>query len=142
MAQKSVLFNLYSDLLTAISTVVAKKNIFLGDRPKISETDALMSKFAVISLPVSIDDYVVGNKKRKLVTSGVFYLFTQAKKDGTLNINATGEFTDSVIDLFPIKGDYCSATNPVVQMTGSDGQGFQVVTVTFDLQSNWEVFTK
>lgn len=140
MAKKSVLFNLYNDLTEAMKTVVAAKYIFLKDRPKISNDDTPMAKFAVIDLPVSIDDFVIGNKKTYLTTAGVFYLFVQARKNGTLDSNATGDFTDNVVGLFPIKGQYCSAANPVVRMTGSDGQGFQVVTITFDLQCKWKAF--
>ena len=140
MAKKSVLYNLYADLLNPLKTVIEAKYIFLKDRPTIKESDAPMAKFAVIDLPVSIEDFVIGNKKTYLTTAGVFYLFVQARNNGTLDVNATGDFTDSVVDLFPIKGTYCSAANPVVRMTGSDGQGFQVVTITFDLQCKWRAF--
>lgn len=140
---KSVLYNIYADLTNAMKTVVDGKYVFLKDRPKNSGGDeyaAPMPKFAVIDLPVSIDDYVIGNKKTMLTTSGVFYLFVQARSNGTLDVNAAGDFTDSVVSLFPIKGNCCSATKPVVRMTGNDGQGFQVVTITFDLITNWKVF--
>lgn len=140
MAKKSVLYNIYADLLNAMKIVVESKYIFLKDRPKTNDGDAPMAKFAVIDLPVSIDDYVIGNKKTMLTTSGVFYLFVQARNNGTLDVNATGDFTDGVVALFPIKGNCCSATNPIVRMTGNDGQGFQVVTITFDLITNWKAF--
>ena len=143
MAKKSVLYNLYADLLNPLKTVIEAKYIFLKDRPTTQGGEqyaAPMAKFAVIDLPVSIEDFVIGNKKTYLTTAGVFYLFVQARNNGTLDVNATGDFTDSVVDLFPIKGTYCSAANPVVRMTGSDGQGFQVVTITFDLQCKWKAF--
>ena len=140
MAKKSVLFNIYNDLTEAMKTVVAAKYIFLKDRPKIGSDDTPMAKFAVIDLPVSIDDFVIGNKKTYLTTAGGFYLFVQARKNGTLDPNAVGDFTDNVVGLFPIKGQYCSAANPMVQLTGSDGQGFQVVTITFGLQCKWKAF--
>lgn len=142
MAKKSVLFNLFNDLTEAIKTVIAAKYIFLKDRPKIGNSDSPMSKFVVIDLPISIEDFVIGNKKTYLTTAGVFYLFVQSRKNGTLDPNATGDFTDNVISLFPIKGEYCSAANPVVRMNGSDEQGFQVVTITFDLQCKWRAFDK
>ena len=140
MAKKSVLYNLYADLLNAMKTVVDSKYVFLKDRPNVKNGDTPMSRFAVIDLPVSIDDYVIGNKKAYLTTSGVFYLFTQARNNGTLDVNAAGDFTDDVVSLFPINGDYCSAASPVVQMRGNDGLGFQVVTITFDLQTKWRAF--
>ena len=140
MAKKSVLYNIYADLLGPLKTVIDAKYVFLKDRPTTKDGDTPMAKFAVIDLPVSIEDYVIGNKKTYLTTAGVFYLFVQARNNGTLDVNATGDFTDSVVGLFPIKGQYCSAANPMVRMTGSDGQGFQVVTITFDLQCKWRVF--
>lgn len=142
MAKKSVLSSIYTDLVNAIKNVVDKKYIFLKDRPNIQDGEEPMAKFSVIDLPISIDDFVIGNKKTYLTTAGVFYLFTQARKNGTLDINATGSFVDDVIGLFPIDGSTCVASNPVVRMTGSDGQGFQVVTITFDLQTKWRAFDK
>ena len=132
---KSTLYNIYNDLVKAVKPIVGNKNVFLKDRPKTNGDEVPMSKFVVVDLPVSIDDYVIGSKKTYLTTSGVYYLFTQSRKDDTLDINATGELVDSVLDLFPISGDYVVASNPVVRMGGSDGMGFQVTTVTFDLHT-------
>lgn len=140
MAKKSVIASIYTDLVTAMKTVVESKYIFLKDRPKINDGDVPMAKFAVIDLPISIDDYVIGNKKTMLTTSGVFYLFVQARNNGTLDVNASGDFTDKVVSLFPIVGQCCSASDPVVRMTGNDGQGFQVITISFNLQTKWKVF--
>ena len=140
MAKKSVLYNLYADLLGALKTIIESKYVFLKDRPTTKDGEAPMARFAVIDLPLSIEDFVIGNKKTLLNTAGVFYLFVQARNNGTLDVNATGDFTDEVVGLFPIKGKYCTAANPTVRMTGKDGQGFQVVTVTFDLQTKWKAF--
>ena len=132
---KSTLYKFYNDLVAAIKPIVGNKYIFLKDRPKMKEGETPMEKFIVIDLPISIEDYVVGNNKTYLTTSGVFYLFTQAKSNGTLDVNAMGELTESVVGLFPISGDYVVASNPVVRMNGSDGLGFQVTTITFDLHT-------
>lgn len=140
MAKKSVLYNIYADLTNAMKTVVGAKAIFLKDRPNISDADIQMPKFVVIDLPVDIEDYVIGMKKTILNTSGVFYLFTQSRSNGTLDVNSAGELADSVIGLFPIVGECCTAANPVLRMRGSDGQGFQVTTITFDLQTKWRAF--
>ena len=142
MAKKSTLYYIYNDLVEAMNPIVGDKNIFLKNRPKIADGDVPMKKFIVIDLPISIRDYVIGNRKTYLTTRGVFYLFTQARKNDTLDINAMGDLVDGVVDLFPISGDYVVATNPVVQMTGSDKAGFQVTTVTFDLRSKWGAFEK
>lgn len=140
MAEKSTLYNIYNDLVKAVKPIVGNKYIFLKDRPKIKEGDVPMEKFIVIDLPVSIEDYVIGNKKTYLVTAGVFYLFTQSRSNDTLDVNTMGDFVDSIVGLFPIKGDYVSASSPVVRMTGSDEHGFQVTTITFDLHSRWKAF--
>lgn len=140
MAKKSVLYGIYEDLTNAMKTIVDAKYIFLKDRPKVNDTNTPMSKFAVIDLPSRISDYVAGNRKVMLTTSGVFYLFTASTKHGTLDLKETGNFVDSVINLFPINGNKCVAVNPVVQMTGSDENGFQVTTITFDLRGKWGVF--
>lgn len=142
MAKKSTLYHIYSDLVNAMKSVVETKYIFLKDRPNIKEDDVPMQKFVVIDLPTSIRDYVIGGRKTLLETSGVFYVFVQARSNKTLDVNATGEFIDSIVNLFPISGDNCVATNPSVRMTGSDGFGFQVTTITFDLRGRWGVFER
>lgn len=133
----STLYKIYSDLVTAVSGVINPKYIFLRERPKFENGSVAMSQFVVISLPVDIEDYVIGNRRTYLTTGGILYLFNQSKANGTLNLNATGSLVDSICDLFPISGTYISAVKPVVQMTGSDENGFQVTTVTFDLRSKW-----
>jgi len=132
---KSTIYNIYNDLVNAIKPIVGTSYVFLKDRPKISTDNVAMKKFAVVDLPVSIDDYVIGGRKTYLTTSGLYYLFAQARKNDTLDVNAMGALVDEVVDLFPIKGDYVIASNPVVRMTGSDGQGFQVTTVSFDIHT-------
>ena len=137
MARKSVLYKMYEDLVTAMKGVIEEKYIFT-DRPKLSD-DRPLKKFAVINLPLNISDYVIGNKKTMLTTGGVFYLFTAETKVGTLDLNLSGNFVDDVIDLFPISGETIVAVNPVILMRGSDKQGFQVTTISFDLRSKWGV---
>lgn len=137
---KSTLYNIYSDLVEAVNPIVGIKYVFLKDRPNIKEGDKPMSRFVVIDLPITINDAVIGGKKTMLQTTGVFYAFTQSRSNNTLNVNETGELVDSLIGLFPISGQYVVASNPQVMMRGSDGQGFQVTTITFDLRSRWRAF--
>lgn len=137
MAKKSALYRIYEDLVNALKGVIETKYIFT-DRPDISDASP-MKKFAVINLPVSISDYVIGHRKTMLTTSGVLYLFTADTKVGTLDVNLAGDFVDSVVDLFPISGKTIVAVNPTVLMRGSDKQGFQVTTISFDLRSKWGV---
>lgn len=140
MAKKSTLYYIYSDLVNAVKNIIDSKYIFLGDRPNVNNEATPMSKFVVISLPLRIDDRVIGNRKISLETEGVLHLFTLARANNTLNLNDTGEFIDKAMSLFPISGDYCVATNPSVVLSGADNLGYQAVTIRFDLRSRWGVF--
>lgn len=137
---KSTLYNIYADLVNAVKPIVGVKYVFLKDRPNIKEDEVPMSKFVVIDLPTTITDAVIGNNKTLLNTSGVFYAFVQARSNATLDVNAMGELVDSIVNLFPIDAKHVVATNPRVMMRGSDGQGFQVTTITFDLRCKWRTF--
>lgn len=136
MAEKSTIAKMYDDLVNAFDGIVERKYIFPGGRPDIKEA-ALekMTKYIVVELPVSIEDYAVGNHKFHLNTTGVLYLISQAKKNKTFNVNALSDFTEAVTDKFPIRGEYIAATNPTVLMSGMDEYGYQIVTVTFDIHN-------
>lgn len=137
---KSTLYNIYADLVNAVKDTVGFPYVFLKDRPSVKNGKVPMSKFLVIDLPTSISDAVIGNEKTLLNTSGVFYAFVQARGNNTLDLNAMGELVDSLHKLFPISGEYVVATNPRVLMTGYDGDGFQVTSITFDLRCRWRAF--
>lgn len=139
MAKKSTLRCVFEDLVTDLSAVIPKNRIFLQDRPNIKQGDTPMEKFCVISLPVSINDYVIGKKKTFLNTAGVLYLFTQARSNNTLNLNAS-DFIDDVVNRFNIKGTYCVASDPSLRLTGADEYGYQVATITFNLRCRWNAF--
>jgi hypothetical protein len=129
-----MLYNIYNDLVEAVKPIVGGKCVFLNDRPKFHEGTAPMEKFIVVDLPVSIGDYVTGSETY-LTTSGIFYLFAQSRSNETLDVNVMGRMVDDVLSLFPVSGLFVVASNPVLRMTGSDGHGFQVATVTFDIHS-------
>ena len=137
---KSTLYNIYADLVNAVKPIVGVKYVFLKDRPNTKADEVPMSKFVVIDLPVTINDYVIGGNKTLLQTSGVLYAFTQSRSNNTLDVNSMGELVDALTAIFPISGRYVVASNPQVMMRGSDGQGFQVTTITFDLRSRWRAF--
>lgn len=137
---KSVLYNIYSDLVTAVNPVVGAKYVFLKDRPNVKDDETPMAKFVVIDIPTTIRDYVIGESKTMLQASGILHVFVSARSNNTLNLNAMGDLVDSLVELFPIKGNYAVATNPRVLMRGADGEGFQVTTITFDLRCRWGAF--
>lgn len=111
-------------------------------RPTVSDGSKPMDKFVVVSLPINFEDYVIGDKKTLLESAGIIYLFTLGRKNGSLDLNKTGEFADDVMSLFPLKGKYIVCTKPVLQLKGEDDNGYQVVTITFDLRCRWEAFTE
>ena len=137
---KSVLYNIYADLVKAMETIVPTKNVFLQDRPNVKDGSLPMSQFVVVTLPATIRDYVIGNRRTYLTTTGIAYVFTQSRKNATLDLEPMGGIVDSIVDLFPISGEYCVASNPSVLMSGSDGNGYQVSTIAFDLRCRWRAF--
>jgi hypothetical protein len=141
MAKKSTLRCVFDDLVTDLTATLSKNRIFLQNRPNVKSEGAPMEKFCVISLPVSINDYVVGNERTLLETAGVFYLFTQARSNNTLNLDAS-DFIDDVMKRFPIKGTYCVASNPSLRLNGADEYGYQVAIITFDLRCRWKAFNE
>ena len=142
MAAKSTLYNIFADLVDAVKNIVEPRFIFLQERPNVKNGDVPMSRFVVIELPIDMRDQVIGHRKTFIETSGVFYAFTQARSNNTLDVNTMGGFVDEITALFPIVGKYCVAVNPAVRLRGSDGDGFQVTTITFDLRSRWGVFER
>lgn len=138
---KSTLYNIFADLVGAVSPIVNSKYIFLKDRPNVGDSGTPMSQFVVIDIPTTIQDYVIGESKTMLHMGGILYVFVQARSNNTLNVNAVGDLIDSLVSIFPIKGTHIVATNPRVLMSGADGQGFQVTTITFDLRCRWGVFS-
>ena len=136
MAHKSTIAKIFDDIINALDGIVERKFIFPGGRPDIKEADLeKMDKYIVIELPVNIEDYAVGNHKFHLMTTGVLYLISKAKKNRTLNVNSFSDFTEEVTDKFPISGACITAVNPVVRMTGTDEFGYQIATVTFDVHT-------
>lgn len=136
MAEKSTIAKMFGDLVNGLDGIVEKKYIFLGGRPDIKDASSEpMKKFIVIELPTNIDDIAVGDHKFHLMTEGVMYLISEAKKNRTYNINSVSDFAEEVTDRFPIRGKYIAATNPSVLLRGVDEYGYQIVTVTFNIHS-------
>jgi len=135
MAQKTTIAKMYDDLVNSLEGIVERKYIF-PQRPDIKEAELdTMTKYIVVEIPAQISDMAVGNYKFHLITAGVFYLISKAKKNMTFNVNALSDFTEEVTDRFPISGEYIAAVNPTVLASGVDEFGYQIVTVTFDIHS-------
>lgn len=136
----SVLYKMCADLVSAIEPAIGKGLVFIKNRPSTKADDLPMRHFAVIDLPTSVSDAVIGGCATLLNTSGVVYVYTQGRSDNTLDVNVTGSLIDAVCGVFPIKGKCIVATNPLPQMQGPDRWGFQVTSITFDLRSRWRAF--
>ena len=126
---------LYSDLVSALATVVDRECIFLGNRPRFSKEDAKFGRFVVIDIPDAVRDVAIGKHKLMLHTMGILSLFDKSKNDDTLRVNSMSDFIDAVTDLFPISGEYCVAANPIPLINGSDGYGYQVAEISFNLHT-------
>lgn len=142
MEKKSTLQCVFEEAVDALSSIIDRNRIFLMKRPTVTNGSKPMDKFVVVSLPINFEDYVIGDKKTLLESAGIIYLFTLGRKNGSLDLNKTGEFADDVMSLFPLKGKYIVCTKPVLQLKGEDDNGYQVVTITFDLRCRWEAFTE
>lgn len=140
MAKKSTIELIFEDLVNAVNGIIEREYIFTGDRPDVINEESPVQRFVVITLPVSIEDIAVGNKKFMLKTIGMIDLFFKSKKDGTLNINATSEFLEGAAGLFPISGNVIAAANPKVHMRGTDEYGYQFISIIFDLHTKANVF--
>lgn len=131
---------IFTDLVKAIKKVLPDKSIFLGVRPIFAESSTRLDRFAVIKLPISIEDIAAGKKKFVLQTTGVIDLYSRAKNDRTFRINELSDFQSSVEDLFPISGDYCVAADPTTLIQDSDEFGYQVISISFNLHTRAGVF--
>lgn len=141
MPVTSTTAKIYSDLVALVSGAIEQKYVFLGERPKSSTEETPMINFVVVDLPTPIEDLVIGYKKTRLHTDGVFYVFYKAKSNNTLNVNSTGDLIDKIVDRFPYVGDYCSCTKPVLRMKGADEYGYHYATITFDIATKVNVFS-
>lgn len=126
---------IYSDLVSAMATVLESKYIFLDKRPVTNGGQTPMAKFAVIALPVAISDVAVGKNKMMLHTRGLFSLFVKSKSNGTLNVNAMSDLMESVEALFPISGTYSVAANPRPLIQGDDNNGYHYAEISFEIHT-------
>lgn len=135
MGEMTTIAKFYDDLVNALKTVIDEKYIYPSNRPNVGKSDTTMDRFVVIDLPDVISDIAIGNRNYLLHTSGIISLFVKSKRDNTLNVNTTSDFIDSVMRLFPVSGTYIAAVNPHLLMRGSDGYGYQVTEISFDLHT-------
>ena len=134
---KSILYLIYEDLVNAVKGIGGKT--FL-DRPKLCQSD--LSDFIVVTIPTEIRGRIKGDISVMVNSYGIFSIYCKAKTDRTLNINAQGDITDQILDLFPIKGEHITATEPRVLMQGEDGYGYQVTQITFKLRTKFNIKNK
>ena len=130
--KKSILYLIYDDLSKAVKGIGSKT--FFG-RPEPVGQD--IANFIVIDIPTEIRSRIKGSYDMSVDCWVVFSVFCKAKTHRTLNINAQSEFTQKVLDLFPINGKTIVATNPRVLMQGFDETGYQVTQITFKLRTKF-----
>lgn len=108
------------------------KNVFVGNRKKSlrEKTD----EFIIVSLPVRIHNQTIGNCGMTRTTCRIEIYVRD--RDGEENVNRIDELTSDAISLFPISRNGICASMPSVVMTGSDGNGFHVITIHAELSTN------
>ncbi len=132
MADKPLIFNIYGDLVAAVTGICER--VFL-DRPK--TTTKPYESFIVVDLPTEIRSRVKGNKGVMVECYATYTIFRKANADNTLNIFDQSEDIQNVLDVFPINGKYVSAADPKVLMQGDDGYGYQSTMITFKLRTKF-----
>lgn len=135
MAEKTTIAKIYTDLVSAFGGIMPDERIFCGGRPNFLEQQ--YDSFIVIQLPIEIRDAAIGKHKLLLSTIGVVCLFCKEKKDTTLNVSSMSDMIEEVESLFPIRGAFCSASDPEYVMSGSDGYGYQVTQMSFKLHTTY-----
>lgn len=130
MAEKSFIFRIYEDLVNAVKPL--GKPVYLG-RPNNLKQET--TAFIVVDLPTELRARVHGGFGSFTGCFGTFAVFNKAKADGTMNVNAQTELTQSVIDIFPIVGAHIDAVEPSVLVQDSDGYGYFVTMITFKVRT-------
>ncbi len=141
MAATSTIGKIYEDLVGLASEAIETKYIFPGERPNTSKEGTPLTSFLVVNLPTPLENLMVGYKKKVLYTDGIIHVFVKGKSNNTLNVNATGNLVDKVLDAFPYVGKCCSCIRPVVRMRGADEYGYHYATISFDIETKVNAFS-
>lgn len=132
MADKPLIFNIYGDLVAAVTGICER--VFL-DRPK--TTTQQLESFIVVELPTEIKSRIKGDVGVMVDCFATYTIFHKANPDNTLNIFDQSEDIQKVLDVFPINGKYVSAASPKVLMQGDDGYGYQRTEIYFKLRTKF-----
>lgn len=128
----SLIFLVYNDLANAVSGIGQKTFLY---RPKSLPEE--MTNFVVINLPTELRGLVKGSIDTMASCYGTFSLFCKEKTNGTPNIGLQSTLVQCLLDIFPINGKHITATQPRALMQGSDGYGFQVTQISFNLRTKF-----
>lgn len=127
-----LIYNIFKEIVSALNGAGFKK-VFLSNRP--SMVDKAVDSFVVVELPDEIQNTVKGDDEFMCKTTGVIYIFRREKTDGTPNIKDQLDLVQSAYRIFPINSTHTVCTNPSRRLKGSDNNGFQVTTITFDIRT-------
>lgn len=134
MAKTSLLYLIYNDLTEALKG--KGYPIYFGRPTNLPEKT---TAFLVIELPVELLGRVAGDMKVMADTFGLISMYVKAKSNGTMNIEAQGDGTEIVTDVFPINTDNITASKPRILVSGNDGDGYHVTKITFKLRTKFNI---
>ena len=122
---------IYGDLVKAVEGI--SKQIFIERRPKVLKDE--VKDFILIQIPSETRGTVVGDFDFMQKGYGVLSVFTKAKTDGTMNVNAHSTLVQKLVDVFVINGEHIVANIIGKRQWGEDGYGFQYTEIYFDFRT-------
>ena len=129
---------IYGDLVKAVDGICQRT--FIERRPKTLPEE--IKNFIVIQLPAELYGTVAGSFDFQQMGNGVLSIFSKAKTDGTLNVNAHSALVQKVVDLFCIRGEHVTANIIGKRQRGEDGYGYQYTEIYFGLRTKVNTNTK
>ena len=130
MADKTSTYKIFDFLTQQLKSLGVK--VYLQNRP-IAVEEKLQS-FLVVTLPARLDTNVHGGELLQNRTIGTIYSFHRSKSDGTPNIGGQTNLDGSILDLFPMTGDFVDCVKPTLLNRGYDDFGFHVSAIYFDIR--------
>ncbi len=132
MAENSLTYKVFEIMGSRLKSIGC--SYYLQDRPlNIPEkTD----RFVVLRISGRLYDRTKGFKGSGKTTSGLIYAFQRSKSDGTPNIKKLTSLERDVMNLFPISETGVCCTHPRWLSGVSDGYGFNMSSIIFDVRIN------
>lgn len=113
-----------SELEKAVIASGASKNVFPGDRPKVSDK---MTDFIVVKVVTDLKDlYSYGKAVCRIE------VYSKNKQNGEKNSANVSFLMGKIRSMFPIESDFCIFDETAIIPLGNDDFGFNVTAVNID----------